>query len=108
MLRRDFLKLVGLAATGTAIASAVPWIAAVAATKTVSAGGRLYRSDGSGRVSVSLDDGKTWAVHSDLGSEFAVTDLAVDRSDRLLATVGYRAWSFELLLAPNLVSWLTA
>ncbi len=107
MLRRDFLKVAGLASAVTALGLALPWAAMSAASKTVSSGGRLYRSDGSDRVSMSLDAGKTWVVHSDLGPGYSVTRLTVDRSDRLHAAVGYQAWSFALRLAPNLTSWLT-
>jgi len=107
MRRRSFLKLVGLATTGAALRMALPIAAAAAASKAVSWGGSLYRSDGSGRVFVSGDAGKSWALHSDLGADYAVSRIAVDRGDHLQATVGYRAWSFKLTLAPNLRSWLT-
>ena len=108
MLRRDFLKLVGLSTAAAAVALAVPIASISAASKTVSSGGRLYRCDGSSRISVSADGGQSWAVHTDLGTGYAVSRLTVDRSDRLIATVGYRAWSFKLLLAPNLTTWMTA
>ena len=107
MHRRRFLKLLGLASAWSALRFPIPWAAVSAASKSVSAGGRLYRSDGTGRVYVSTDGGLTWRLHSDLGSGYSVTRLTVDRGDRLHANVGFQAWSFNLVLAPNRQSWLT-
>lgn len=108
MRRRRFLKLLGLTSLAGTIPLPFASVAAAAPAKPVSSGGRYYKADGSGRVYVSVDKGKSWAVHSDLGSDFSVTNLAADRGDRLHATVGYSAWNFELLLASNQISWLTA
>ena len=107
MLRRDFLKLLGLATAGTAVALAVPVAAWSAASPIVSMGGLMYRSDGTGRISVSADQGETWALHSDLGDDYAVTRLIVYGTDRLQAMVDYKAWDFNLLLAPDRQTWLT-
>ncbi len=107
MDRRKFLKLLGLAVTAVTARLSFPWEAVSAASKTVPFAGRLYRSDGSGRIYVSADSGKTWALHSDLGSSNSVTKLAVDKMNKLRATVGYAGWSFGLVLAPNLTAWLT-
>lgn len=108
MRRRKFLKLLGLTSLAGSIPLPFASVAGAAAAKPISSGGRYYRTDGSGQVFVSLDKGETWALHSDLGPDYSVTRLASDRSDRLHATVGYSAWSFELLLASNQLSWLTA
>ena len=107
MLRRDFLKLLGIATAGTAVALAIPVAAWSAASSTVSLGGLLYRSDGTGRIAVSADEGQTWALHSDLGPDYSVTRLIVYGTDRLHAMVDYQAWDFDLLLAPDRRTWLT-
>jgi len=89
----------------------VPFLAGVAAagsTKPVSYGGLLYRTDGSGKVFVSSNGGTTWTLQTDLGGKCSVTKLAVDRSNRLNATVGFASWTFGLVLAPDLKSWRTA
>ena len=107
MLRRDFLKLMGIATAGTAVALAIPVAAWSAASSTVALGGLLYRSDGSGKISVSADQGESWALHSDLGDDYSVTRLIVYGTDRLHAMVDFKAWNFDLLLAPDRRSWLT-
>jgi hypothetical protein len=107
MLRRDFLKLLGFASAGTVVAMAIPVAAWSAASPMVRAGGLLYRSDGTGKIAVSADEGTTWALHSDLGDDYSVSRLIVYGTDRLHAMVDYGAWNFDLKLAPDLRSWLT-
>jgi len=109
MDRRRFLKALVFALI--AATARVPFLASVAAagsTKPVSYGGRLYRTDGSGKVFVSSNGGTTWTLQTDLGRRCSVTKLAVDRSNRLNATVGFASWTFGLVLAPDLKSWRTA
>ena len=107
MHRRKFLKLLGLASIGAT--ARLPFLAglAAAAIKTVPYGGRLYRTDGSGKVYVSGNGGTVWALQTDLGRSYSVTKLTVDRSNRLNASVGFGGWSFGLVLAPDLKSWRT-
>jgi hypothetical protein len=108
MHRRKFLKLLGLATIGAT--ARLPFLAglAAAAMKTVSFGGQLYRTDGSGKVYVSANGGTTWSLQTDLGGKYSVSKLAVDRRSRLNATVGFGSWTFGLVLAPDLKSWRTA
>ena len=109
MDRRRFLKAMGLALiAATARMPFLASIAAAAATKQVSFGGRLYRVDGSGKVFVSANGGTTWTVQTNLGRSCSVTKLAVDQSNRLNASVGFGSWTFGLVLAPDLKSWRTA
>jgi len=107
MKRRRFLKLVSLAIGGASVRLAFPWAAAEAAVKSVAYAGLLYRAQGRGRISTSADGGATWRLHSDLGDIYSVSKLAVDRRNRLRATVAYSGRTFGLVLAPNMRSWLT-
>lgn len=107
MRRRRFLQLIGLGSIGAGLQLGLGAAPVFAATKPVSAGGRLYRADG-GRIYVSADGGVTWQQHVYLGPDYAVQRLATDRSQTVRATVGYLGRTFELALAPNLKSWLTA
>jgi hypothetical protein len=106
MHRRKFLKLLTLAGAGLAINLSFPrW--ASGAVRDVSYAGALYRSDGRGGIYKSTNAGATWVLHSDLGDIYSVSKLAVDRRNRLQATVGYAGRTFDLVLAPDMRSWLT-
>jgi hypothetical protein len=67
----------------------------------------LYRAGGNGRILTSADGGVSWTLHSDLGDIYSVSRLAVDRSNRLRATVDYGTRGFVLTLGPDSRSWLT-
>jgi hypothetical protein len=56
---------------------------------------------------MSVNGGKTWALHSDLGDTLSFNTLAV-RNGRLGLTVGYAKRTFSLVLAQDKRSWLTA
>jgi hypothetical protein len=105
--RRRFLHLAG----GTAVATAIglPFMpgVATAASTLVKVGTRWYRSDGSGRIEVSTNSGRTWALHTDLGSAYRVQLLSVDSQKRVNARVGYGTRTFKLRLGPDLKKWLT-
>jgi hypothetical protein len=107
MERRRFLKLLGFGAVGATMGLPFGSGLAMAGSTTVSCGGKLYRSKGTGKVYVSDTGGKSWKLHSDLGASYSITRLAVDKQGRLNATVRFRGWSFGLVLASNLKSWLT-
>ena len=104
---RRFLEGVGLATLATALGSVVGTVPVLAAaSKAVSAGGRLYRTDGTS-VYVSTDDGATWLLHTDFTSVYSLKGLAADRSGGLKATLGYQGRSFGLALARDQQAWLT-
>lgn len=107
MRRRTFLKVSSLAVAAFAARLASP-LSAEAAEKDVSYDGVLYRPGGGGKILTSTDRGKSWALHSDLGDAYSITELAVDRrSRRLRLTVDYTGYPFLLFLAPDARSWLT-
>ena len=106
MKRRTFL-VVGASATVAAAAKLVfPWRAA-AASGYVSYAGSLYRAGGAGKIETSTNSGGTWALHSDLGDMYSITNLGVDRG-ALRLTVGFVGRTFPLVLAKDKRSWLTA
>jgi hypothetical protein len=106
MQRRAFLKIAGSTTVAAACRLAFPW-AAAAATRYVSYAGSLYRAGGAGKVETSVDSGRTWTLHSDLGDIYSITNLAVDRRNTSLGlTVAYAGRSFPLVLAQDKRSWL--
>ena len=106
MQRRTFLKLAASTTIAAGARVAFPWVAA-AATGPVSYGGALYRAVGGGKIETSVNGGKTWTLHSDLGNTLSVNTLAV-RGGRLNLSVGYAGRSFSLFLGQDKRSWLTA
>ncbi|MDX6481053.1 MAG: hypothetical protein QOG85_1563 [Gaiellaceae bacterium] len=105
MQRGTFLKLAATTAFATGARLAFPW-AAAASTTPVSFGGLLWRAAGAGKIQTSADAGRTWKLHSDLGSTNSITKLTV-RNYRLHATVSYSGYSFPLVLARDKRSWRT-
>jgi hypothetical protein len=104
--RRRLLKGLGLAMVGAAFRPVLVARPAAAASKSVAAGGRLYRVEGT-RVLVSADSGATWQVHTDFTSVYSLKGLSTNRSGGLQATLGYEGRSFGLALAPDQRAWLT-
>ena len=106
MERRTFLKVGASATVAAAWRFAFPW-AAAAGNRYVSYAGSLWRAGVAGRIETSADGGRSWALHSDLGDIYSITNLAVDRqSNRLGLTVGYTGYTFPLVLAQDKRSWL--
>ena len=106
MQRRTFLKLAASTTIAAGARVAFPW-AAAAATRPVSYAGALFRLGGAGKIETSVDAGKTWTLHSNLGDMFSITNLTV-RNSRLNLSVGYAGRTFPLVLGQDKRSWLTA
>jgi hypothetical protein len=69
-------------------------------------GRRRYKAEG-GKIYVSSDNGRTWTLHTNLGSMYVVGKLGADRAGTVQASVDYAGRAFTLRLAPNLRWWLT-
>ena len=111
MRRRSFLKLIGLVSVWASSLGASGTMAAVTqdlshAPAEFASTGLRYRADGS-RVYVSAYNGKSWTLHTYLGADYSIQRLATDRSGVHL-TVGFVGRTFDLNLASDLRSWLTA
>jgi hypothetical protein len=107
MKRSAFIKLGASTALTAGARVAFPWGAAAANRRPVSYAGSLWRAGGAGRIQTSTDAGRTWKLHSDLGSTNTIEHLAVHHN-RLHLSVGYAGHSFPLVLARDKRSWLTA
>jgi hypothetical protein len=108
MRRRKFLKLVGLSSLAAGLQIPFGVAFAAAASRTLSAGELSYKWDGSGRVYLSEDGGKTWRQHSDLGPTYSIVRMSADRDGGVHSLVDFRGRTFELLLASDRRLWLTA
>jgi hypothetical protein len=107
MRRRHFLKMLGLAFGGGAVALAIPWTPVAAESEAVTYRGKLYKGDQLGRVLVSADAGRTWKVQTSLGRIYSVKSLSVSPGQRLYATVAHRHRQFVLVLDHDGRAWRT-
>jgi hypothetical protein len=107
MKRRTFLMLGASATVAAASRLAFPRRAG-AASGYVSYAGSLYRAGGAGKIEMSVDGGRSWVLHSDLGDMYSIKDIGVNRrSNTLGLTVGYAGRTFPLVLAQDKRWWLT-
>lgn len=67
--------------------------------------GRRYRGGPDGKIYTSLDQGKTWGVHANLGSMYQVMAFEHASGNKLACTVGFDGLRFQLVLAPNSKAW---
>lgn len=107
MNRRDFLKLgssVSVAAYITT-GSAKP-IMAMLPIEAVSRG-KIYRGMHDGSILVSSDRGKTWETHASFGPDYSVLDLFTGLDGRLYSHMGYKHYSFNLVLSKNGMTWFS-
>jgi hypothetical protein len=114
MRRRSFLKLIGWTSAWAALAGPGAVSAATgttartgSATIAASSSNVRYRAEG-GRIYVTPNNGRTWTLHTNLGSMFRVDSIGADKSGTVEATIDYAGRPFTLRLAPDLRWWLTA
>ncbi len=105
MQRRDFLKLSG-AALGVMLLRPGFFDRVGAAPIETQARGLRYRGR-RGEILISTDAGKTWKLHTRLGSDYEVLDLFTDYAERVYAQVGFQGFIFHLTLSPSGEKWLT-
>lgn len=103
MTRRDFLKVCGVGAgimsvhvVSSGPENALGWLQTFAAGVQTRLGNTLIRGTSDGRVFASKDEGKTWALLVNLGSENAVEALVTTMDNHLLARVQHRGHVFWL------------
>jgi hypothetical protein len=70
--------------------------------------GVTFRGTQDGEIQTSIDGGRTWQLHTRLGSHYAIIDLFSDTSQRVHAKVAFAGRSFDLLLAKDKKLWMTA
>jgi hypothetical protein len=80
----------------------------VSADEGLKALGKLFRAAPGGTILVSADEGKTWSTHTRFGPDFDITNLGLDRQNRVTARMVYQGHPFHISLAANGKTWLTA
>ena len=106
MNRRDFLKLSGLFSTALFVQFNLPGSIAIKQVE-VESNGRRYRGTSDGKILISANEGKTWQLHTNFGSQNAITKLSTDAQDRVVALVDYMGYDFELALSNHNGPWRT-
>jgi hypothetical protein len=67
--------------------------------------GLHYRGDLNGVISVSADQGKTWQVHTNLGSAYRILAFELGQGGKLNCVVGFGDWQFPLVLSASRKNW---
>lgn len=106
MNRRSFLKFSGLFSTALIIHPIQYNLAHPKTVETV-VGGVVYRGNPDGSIITSSDAGKTWQVHTRLGSQYTIQKLFLGTAGNLYARIGFAGRSFDLMLSRNLSHWKT-
>lgn len=106
MNRRDFLKLGGLF-SASAFVSAGPLKKLPKLPTEAVVNGKIYRRSGDSSIQVSKDQGRTWQLHMNFGPENSILEIYTGLDGRLYAQIGFREYSFQLVLAKNETAWLS-
>lgn len=106
MYRRDFLKMSGL--VSAALFMQINSMGKMTSNPMeVESHGMLYRGIADGKVIFSADQGETWQLHTNFGSEFSIMNLGKDFWGQVCTRLGFAGNSFELVLEKNSKIWRT-
>ena len=106
MYRREFMKLNGL----LSVAALMPMARiaqAIFLPIEVQSQGKLYRSSADGKIYVSVNQGKSWQLHTNFGADFSIAKLATDLWQSVYVQLEYAGYSFHLKLDSNGKDWKT-
>lgn len=108
MNRRDFLK-VGSLSSAAMFVQIGPLISEAKSLKSdwLKADDVLFRGTYNGEIHTSRDAGKTWQLHTRLGTEYAVSGFFLDWSQRVHAQVVFAGRNFDLVLGKDKKYWRT-
>ena len=107
MNRRDFLKVAGVSAASLVFNPGPLRILTQAPIETAIAG-KLYRGTPDGKIYISNDAGRTWLLHTNLGSNYSILRFFAGAGGQVTTQVGFREYSFDLALSKNGKAWKTA
>jgi hypothetical protein len=69
--------------------------------------GTTYRATKDGKIMVSRNGGKTWALHTKFASGYSVMDIFVAKDKHLYTRVAYKRGNFYLVLTKNGKAWMS-
>jgi hypothetical protein len=108
MNRRDFLKVSSLSSAALFVqVSPLLSKSKYLQADLLKVDGVLFRSAHGGEIHTSHDVGRTWQLHTRLGSEYAITGLYSDWWQQLHAQVAFAGHSFDLVLGKDKKYWRT-
>ena len=112
MDRRNFVRLTGRVVAGaTAVQVLGTGLAEAASPKNdplqVDFAGHTYRGTADGKILVSVDAGKSWALHTDFSNNYAVSSMSVSSAGTLATVLGYQGWPISLDFDLAEKSWWT-
>ncbi len=100
MNRREFIKLGGVSVLtllsglgGVDVLAQLPVEAAVQ--------GKVYRGTHDGKIYISENGGNNWRLHTNLGSDYAITHFSTGASNHVQAQVRYQKYTFQLALSKD-------
>jgi len=108
MKRRDFLKYTPLPGALALQAGLPAQAASLMAPVEAEFGGQLFRGGADGKIHVSRDAGKSWALHADFGTQNAVVKLDSDSNAGVNAYIAAGHGRFKLALNKSGQGWTTA
>jgi hypothetical protein len=107
MNRRDFLKFSSLL-FAVFFVQVHPLGKKISSPIEVQTQGITYRGTKDGRIFVSVDGGRNWQRHTQLGADYSIQEIFLDQSNQVRAQVGFAGRSFDLVLSQNGSFWQTA
>jgi hypothetical protein len=108
MNRREFLKVSGIA-SGLFMLFMSPKIGKLATPQPrVEAQGKQFRGTPNGKIYQSVDKGRTWQLHANLGDHYSIKGFSENQGGQIAAHVLFQQNAFDLLLSSDGRSWLSA
>jgi hypothetical protein len=107
MNRRGFLKVSGLISAALIVQFSPLLSMAKNRPVELVSDGVVFRGTQAGEIQTSRDAGRSWQLHTRLGSQYTITALFSDRAQRVHAKAAFAGRSFELVLAKDKKYWIT-
>ncbi len=105
MNRREFIKISALI-TPSIFLDVVNLQHIFARPPRVQAGIRRFKGTRDGHVLISVDEGRTWQLHSHFSDGVSIEEMTVDHSGSVHIYAGYSGFRFSIKLAADDLHWV--